>query len=78
MFYEKLKDFLKNIKIWIVTDNGWYYSYPIAVTFNFEEAKQIWEEKTNLNWDMTWEKFLTQFTEEILATIEEWKNEEIN
>lgn len=30
------------------------------------------------NWDMTWEKFLTQFTEEILATIEEWKNEEIN
>ena len=30
------------------------------------------------NWDMTWEKFLTQFTEEILAAIEKWKNEEIN
>ena len=29
------------------------------------------------NWGMTWEKFLTQFTKEILATIEEWKNEEI-
>ena len=30
------------------------------------------------NWDMTWEQFLAQFTEEILAAIEKWKNEEIN
>ena len=30
------------------------------------------------NWDMTWEEFLAQFTEEILAAIEKWKNEEIN
>ena len=30
------------------------------------------------NWDTTWEKFLAQFTEEILAAIEKWKNEEIN
>ena len=30
------------------------------------------------NWGMTWEKFLAQFEEEILATIEKWKNEEIN
>ena len=52
MFYEKLKDFLKDTKIWIVTDNGWYYSSPIAVTSNFEEAKRMWEEKTNLNWDI--------------------------
>ena len=29
-------------------------------------------------WDMTWENFLVQFTEEILAAIEKWKNEEIN
>ena len=56
MFYEKLKDFLKNIKIWIVIDNGWYYSSPIAVTSNFEEAKQMWEEKTNLNWDIIFQK----------------------
>ena len=31
MFYEKLKDFLKNIKIWVVTDNGYYYSLPIII-----------------------------------------------
>ena len=30
------------------------------------------------NWDMTWENFLAQFEEEILVTIERWKNEEIN
>ena len=30
------------------------------------------------SWDMTWEKFLAQFTEEMLAAIEKWKNEEIN
>ena len=30
------------------------------------------------NWDMTWENFLAQFTEEMLAAIEKWKNEEIN
>lgn len=52
MLYEKLKDFLKDIKIWIVVDNGWYYSRPIAVTLNFEEAKQVWEEKTNLKWNI--------------------------
>jgi hypothetical protein len=52
MFYGKLKDFLKDIKIWVVADNGWYYSLPIAVTLSFEEAKQVWEEKTKLNWDI--------------------------
>ena len=30
------------------------------------------------DWGVSWVEFLTQFTEEILATIEEWKNEEIN
>ena len=53
MFYNELKKFLKDIKIWVVTDNGWYYSLPIAVTLNFEEARQIWEEKTGLDWDIT-------------------------
>ncbi len=52
MFYGELKGFLKDIKIWVVADNGWYYSLPIAVTLNFEEAKQVWEEKTNLNWNI--------------------------
>lgn len=52
MFYGELKEFLKDVKIWVVADNGWYYSLPVAVTPNFEEAKQIWEEKTGLNWDI--------------------------
>ncbi len=30
------------------------------------------------NRGMTWEKFLAQFTEEMLAAIEKWKKEEIN
>lgn len=30
------------------------------------------------DWQMTWKEFLAQFTKEMLAAIEKWKNEEIN
>ena len=52
MYYIELKSLLKNVKIWVVSANGWYYSRPIAVFFNFDEAKQLWEEKTHLKWDI--------------------------
>ena len=52
MYYEKLKTLLKDVKIYTVSDNGWCYSLPIAVFFNFDEAKKLWEEKTHLEWDI--------------------------
>ena len=51
MYYRALKKLMKNARVWAVTDHRCYSTYPIAVFFKFEDAKQFWESIAELEWD---------------------------
>lgn len=46
MFYGMIKELLKEKTIWVVLDEGWFYSKPLAVFFDKSSAIAYWEVKT--------------------------------
>lgn len=51
MYYRALKKLMKDVKVWAVTDHRCYSTCPIAIFFNFEDAKHFWENIAELEWD---------------------------
>ena len=46
MFYGMIKELLKEKTIWVVLDEGWFYSKPLAVFFDKSSAVAYWESVT--------------------------------
>ena len=43
---DKIEEYLNNKKVWVVNDNGWYYSVIEEVFETKEEAIKYWEKLT--------------------------------